>query len=286
MVSLVSPNNQIVVWLMGGHSRPDPMNPEAVQVESLKGLIAPWEMIDQQGANEDGVTFIDALYGPIEIEMVVNLTARDAKNLRRVRRHFLEALDAKLQSELGWMTHELGYWWAPVRWLRTLIDPEVGAQNHKQRMTLPLRADSGFWQSYPHLDEFGFTYEDVTDSFNTADYTEAENLGPDWPQYYIGEGDGYCYSNGQHARWQDDLNLTYNSQEVVNGPRADFETTTDNQVVSTVLGTFPEWSIPETGANDLWGADGPRRVRRLGRQRHPSADDPRPHPSFGVCGLR
>ena len=252
MVSLVAPNQQIVFWLMGGHAIADPTAPESVQVKGIKGLLAPWEVIDQQGATEDGTTFVDALYGPTEVNLDTVAIARDAKHLRQLVRHLYECLDVKNPSELGWMTHELGYWWAPVRWLRPPPDPMIGGQRRNQPLQLALRADSGFWQSYPDVAEFGATYEDVTDSFNTADYTDDENLGPNWPQYYEGTGGGYCYSNGEHARWKDDPYLLTASRTVVNGPLKDFATTTNHQVVSTVLGSYPEFSLPDTGANDLW----------------------------------
>ena len=47
-----------------------------------------------------------------------------------------------------------------------------------------------------------------------------------------------------------------NTQVVICGPYKDFDTETDCQVVSMVLGSYPEWSAPATGANDLWGRMG------------------------------
>ncbi len=254
-VSLISPNDQIVTWLMGGHAIADPYaSPESVQVKDIRGLIAPWETIDQQGATEDGVTFVDALYGPTEIDIDVELFARDSKHLRRLRRHLFESLDVKDQSEFGWMTHELGYWWAPIRWWKKPDNPENAPQQSRQALTLRLRADSGFYQSFPDLASFSFVYDDFTDSFNTADYTAPRNLGPNWPIRYDGDGGGFLYSNGHHALWLDDPDDLFvtQSREAVAGPFKDFHTASDNQVVRDVLGSFPEWSLPETGANDLW----------------------------------
>ena len=153
MVSLVSSNGQVVFWLMGGQSKPDPTMPESAQVKSLSGLIAPWEFIDQQGATQDGVSFVDALYGPTDINMDVELIARNAKHLRQMRRHLHDCLHPHEQSELGWMTPELGYWWAPVRWGKTDQTPERGAQKARQSMTLRLRGDNAFWQSWPDISQ-------------------------------------------------------------------------------------------------------------------------------------
>lgn len=258
MVSLVSPNGQLVFWLMGGQSKADPTQPESVQVQGLKGLIAPWDIISQQSANEDGITFVDALYGPTEVNIDALAIGRDGKNLRRTIRHFLECLDAKTQSELGWITHELGYWWAPVRWLRPFPDPMVGAQQQTQPMKIALLADSAFWQSYPDDDEFVFLYEDFTDTFNEADYTEAQNLGPNWPQLYSGNGVGFHYSNGRHAIWSDDPDSVFftGTRRVVIGPFDSHETDGDDQEVSIVINNTPQYTIGSGAANDIWGRMG------------------------------
>jgi hypothetical protein len=250
MVSLQSYNDQIIFWLMGGQAKADPTRPECVQVTGLKGLIPPWQTVDQQGATEDGVTFVDALYDPMEVELKVLVRGRDAKHCRRVMRHLIESIDVKQRSELGWMTHELGYWWASPRWFKSPPDDMLGHAAH-QELTLVLRADNGFWQSYPDLDSFGFRYADVLDEFSTA---YPDSLGPNWPQYYDGDGGGYHYTASGLARWRDDPDdlFTTKSSEVVNGPYKDFHTATDNQVAKVVLGSFPEWSLPENGANDIW----------------------------------
>ena len=257
MVSLISPNAQVIFWLMGGQSIADPYGaPECVQITELTGLIPPWQSIEQQGATEDGSTFVDALYGPMDITAKLVAIGRDAKHTRRVVRHLFEALDIKSQSEFGWMTHELGYWWAPVRWQMRPPDKFSGTPT-KQTWTLQLRANSAFWQSYPDIDTFEYRHEDMTDTF-TENRSVWRDCGENWPQYYDGDGGGYCYTDGQRARWRDDPDDTFLtlSREVVNGPYKDFETETDNQVVNIVLGTIPEWTLPESGTSDLWGRMG------------------------------
>ena len=257
-VSLQSYNDNVAFYLMGGRAIPDRTKPESVQIESLTGLIPPWEIIDQKGATEDGTTFIDALYGPIEVRANCVVRGRDRAHTRRTLRHLIESIDVKQCAELGWMTPELGYWWAPVRWLSSPPDPMSGVST-RQKIQLALRADSGFWQSYPDVSSFGFDYADMTDTFN-YDRTTQKDLGSNWPQYYDGDGGGYCYADGDRAVWHDDPNDIFltQSREVVNGPYKNFSTATDNQVVSIVLGSIPEWSF-HSGSNDLWarmGRDG------------------------------
>ena len=257
MVSLVSSNGQVVFWLMGGQSKPDPTMPESAQVKSLSGLIAPWEFIDQQGATQDGVSFVDALYGPTDINMDVELIARNAKHLRQMRRHLHDCLHPHEQSELGWMTPELGYWWAPVRWGKTDQTPERGAQRARQSMTLRLRGDNAFWQSWPDIDSFEFRYEDMTDTFN-VDYSDQHDLGPNWPMRYSGNGVGYLYANGDHARWNDDPDSVFftGTRRVICGPYAGYETDDDEQEISFVVNNTPEFTVGSGAAMDLWGRMG------------------------------
>ncbi len=259
-VSLTSPNGQIVIWLMGGESIPDPWAyPECVQLDrdgGLTGLIAPWETIEQQGATEDGSTFVDSVGGPMDVTAKVTVFGRDAKATRRTVRHLFEALDNKQQSELAWTTHEMGHWWALVRWQMRPPDKFSGTPT-RQSWTLQLRSSSPYWQSYPDIATFGFEYSATTDTF-TENRTVYRDLGENWPQLYDGDGGGYCFCDGNRAIWRDDPEDTWDTQsrEVVNGPYKDFETTGDNQVVSMVLGAVPEWSLPESGANDLWARMG------------------------------
>lgn len=251
-VSLMSPNDQIVIWLMGGHAIPDPfLYPEVIHVTKMSGLIAPWETIDQQGATEDGVSFVDALYGPTEVDVEVKLVARDAKHLRRLRRHLFECLDVKSQSEFGFMTHELGYWWAPIRWWKKPDNPESGPQQCTQTLTLRLRGDSGFWQSFPDLNSFGFAYEDMKDEFD-VDYSG--DLGPNWPQYYTGTGTGYLHTTSGLAAWVDDPDSIFftGTRRVIIGPYKDYSNAADDGGVGIIFNNTPEYSPGEGAANDLW----------------------------------
>ncbi|CKH48513.1 Gp15 [Mycolicibacterium smegmatis] len=126
-----------------------------------------------------------------------------------------------------------------------------------QELTLVLRADNGFWRTYPETDSFAFSYEDTTETFNYD--TEADgDLGENWPLCCTEEGGGFIYADGSQARWKDDPDdwLITDTREVVAGPYKDFQTATNNQVVSMVIGSFQEWSLPEGAANDLWARMG------------------------------
>lgn len=248
--------------LMGGLSIADYHDaPESVKIDrnGLTGLIPPWRHIDQKGATEDGVTQIDALIDPNEVGLKVTCRGRDGKHTRQVYRHLIDSIDAKKESTLNFLATDTGeHWWAPVRWFKGAPpDPVIGAQQRRQTAALRLRGDRGLWRTYEHTAEFGFIYDSMTETF-TTDYSDDEDLGPNWPQYYTGDGAGYCStttteSGLQQARWYE---TGSDAREVVNGPYRDFDTDTDNQVIEMVLGFMPELSFLGGAFNDLWGRMG------------------------------
>lgn len=258
MMGLNSHDGTIAFHLMGGMAIPDRQTPERVELTGLKGLIAPSQTIDLKGATQDGVTFVDALLDPAEVELECVVHGRDPAYARKVYNHLISSIDERKTSELWFFTQELGRWWSNVRWFKGAPTNPMNPSRNRQPVSLRLRADTGCWQSYPNIDSFEFAYEDMTDTF-TLDRTSQHDLGPNWPQYYWGgDGGGYCYSNGDQAVWKDDPDdiWTTLAREVVNGPYKDFATATDNQVVNMVLGSHQEWSLRDGGFNDLWGRMG------------------------------
>lgn len=263
MMRLRAYDGSIDTYLMGGYAPPfhdDTVSPEAVALTNLKGLIPPWKHITQKGATQDGVTHIDALYDPTEVEMTVECVGRDQKHLRRVISDVIASIDAKQQAELSFLTHDLGYWWAPVRWFQgNPPDPLNNLGRRRQRLSLRLSADDAFWRTYDDISMFSFVYEDMTDTFAVDHYGQGGyDLGADWPQHYDGDGGGYCYSRDGQARWLDDPDDLFSTQsrQVVNGPYKDFETTTDNQVVNIVLGSLPEITLFDGAYDHIWGRMG------------------------------
>ncbi|AJA43317.1 minor tail protein [Mycobacterium phage Sbash] len=260
LVTLWSHDGANSFSILGGKAIPDKFTaPECVMIKKngLKGLIAPWDTIDQKGASEDGVTFVDALQGPTEVEVKLRVRGRDPQHCRRLCRLIIASIDKKRTSEFSFIDQDTGRWWSDVRWFKAPPDVNSIGESCTQDLTLVLRADNGFWRTYPVTDSFAFTYEATTETFNYD--TEADgDLGENWPLYYSEEGGGFIYADGSQARWKDDPDdwLITDTREVVAGPYKDFETATNNQVVSMVIGSFQEWSLPEGAANDLWARMG------------------------------
>jgi hypothetical protein len=250
-MTLAAYDGSIAFHLMGGQSIPNrDYGIESAQIQDLSGLIPPWQTVDQKGATEDGVTFLDALYDPCEVDMTLLARGSTAAGTRRVVRDLIASIDAKQKSRLSWMTHELGYWWADLRWLKGRPpDKMLGAQKRRQKVTLNLRVDDSFWRSFDDVDDFRLVYDLLGDSFST---TTDQGLPPGWKVGYSPAGGGYVRCvNGQltfvPAREIQPQNFTVVCQRTDNG------TATDNQVVQLMLGNFPGWAFPEGAAIDLWG---------------------------------
>lgn len=257
-VTYVSYDGSVMFHLMGPLA-PVPGVQEGLTVteDSIKGLIASWQTLDQAGANQDGVTFSDAVYQPAEIDMVVEAHGRTPAQTRTVIRDWIASWDAHKQGELRIFTPEQGEWWAPVRWIKAPMDPLANPYSNRQRFVWTCRIDDAFWRSYDSVSDFGFQYESMKDTFDYGSRDDTD-LGENWPLRYIGadEWGGYIYADGDEARWRDSVIFFTETRSVVAGPFKDFSTATDNQVISTVMGVGGELSLRESGANDIWGRMG------------------------------
>lgn len=253
MMWLDSYDGTIRFDLMGGMAPPynDPTCPEGVELKSLKGLIAPWKHIMQKGATQDGATHIDALLDPIEVEAEVACVGRNYRHKAQVVRDLIASMDAIQQSTLNFLDLDAGHWWAPIRWYQGAPPNALNIVSKGQNLPLRWLADNALWRTYDHTSQFSFSYEAMTDTFN-VDNRATQDLG-DIPQYYTGSGGGFCTSyNGQMFWWDDpEDTTTTQSRRVINGPWPDFDTDTDNQVVSQVHAGFQEWSLPDSGRNIL-----------------------------------
>lgn len=145
-------DESIRFYLLGGLAAPyhDPMLPEAVVLKGLKGLIPPWKHIQQKGATQDGITHIDALLDPTEVEMQVQCIGRDWKHQARIARDLIGSIDAIQQSRLSFVTQDMGHWWADIRWFQGGMTDPLKLVGGGQPHGLRLQADTGCWSTYDH----------------------------------------------------------------------------------------------------------------------------------------
>lgn len=260
MVWLESHDGTVIFDLMGGRSIPDRRAPESVQLakDGLKGLIPPWRSIDQKGASQDGVTFVDSLYDPAEVAITVFANGRDREHLRAVVRDLIASLDTKKVAKLHFWSHQLGHWWADLRWFKTPPDANQIAARRRHRMTLITRSDDAFWRSDADVDLWSPSYEAMAEKFNFTqeDWPNATSLGANWPLLYYGAGQGYLEVDGSKVVWVDENGWSTGDRGVVVGPYKDFSTLDDYQVVTMTTGHSPQWSARNQCSNDLWGRMG------------------------------
>jgi hypothetical protein len=251
---LTSFDETVHIDLMGGASIIDHTRPESVHIKKngLKGLIAPWKIIQQKGATQDGVTFVTSLGEATEVTINAVARARDGEHLRRVIDHLTGSLHPKKTSRLHFWTNSMGHWWADMRWMKTLPGAMSGAQQRFQAVDLMLQADDGYWRTKPDVDMFEFAYESMVETFGT---NTATDLGPNWPLYYYGgSGGGYPHASGGEAKWVDDPDdpITTQGRSVMFGPYKNFQTDTNNQVVTIELGSFQEFTFPDGAEDHIW----------------------------------
>ena len=244
-----------VYHLMGGMSIPDRYTaPESIRLKSLSGLIAPWAPIEQKGATQDGTTFIDALYDPIDADMTVIATGKTPERTAQLIRDWIAAWDAKEPGELSFFDHHSGRWWASVRWTRNPVDKIRGGNFTIQEFTWPFKADDAFWRTYDHTAEFRFSYDQLDEEFL--------NLN-NWTIAYTGTGTGTVTASPQftglaatvfgdgdwEAKWSNG-NSTQGRTATLR--RTGFSTATDTQVAFMKLGSQPSWSPFDEAYNDIW----------------------------------
>jgi hypothetical protein len=244
-VAYRSYDDTAVFNLMGGLSIADPTMPERVELTDIKGLIPPWQDIEQKGATQDGSTYVTSLYDPIDVDLTVVCRGRDPAHTRQVVRDWIAAWDAKQQGELSWFTHELGRWWAPMRWAKNPVDPMTPIQQNRQKFMWTAKSFGGFWRSYDSTDVFAYSYLSATDLF-TVDTSGAHNLGANWTIHYNGVGAGYLYADGTEA-----LSTLANGAYAV-AQRTGFVSASDEQIVTITIGPIDNWPAATDTYLDIW----------------------------------
>lgn len=144
-----SPDQTVLFNLLGGPAIPQRTAPECVTITDLKGLIPPWQNIEQKGATQDGSSYITSLYDPLDADLTVRIHGRNPIYTRQVVRDWVAAWDAKTPGTLGFWSQEMGTWWAAIQWAKQPADMFTGGlgNTNKQKFVWPARAYNAFWRS-------------------------------------------------------------------------------------------------------------------------------------------
>lgn len=245
-VALRSYDDTVVFNVMGGLSIADKyLTPGRFEVKDISGLIPPWRIIDQKGATQDGTTFVDALYEPIEVQIAGRVIGKDPKDAQRVYSCLIDSLDVKREAEFSWFTQALGRWWAPLRWYKTPTDSVQAITNKTQNVGLRLRADNAFWQSYPSVALFQFGYQTAKDDFNVDD---VDDLGTGWTVFLSSGGSA---SGGVHVNNGEVISTMHHRTMIAR--KVGYTSATNNQVIDITIGTRHDWYYPTDAHDDIWG---------------------------------
>lgn len=243
MMAIRSYDDEVVFNILGGLSIADRyLAPERFELKGMKGLIPPWRRITQKGATQDGVTFVDALYDPGEIQLDGDVVGRDPAHAQEVFNDLIGSLDAKRASTLSFFTQKQGYWWSAIRWGGNDVSP-ISINKKRQRVALRLSADDSFWRSYPSVDEFVFSYATAADEFVVND---ADDLGTGWTVALSGSGTGgLTVQDGQVVP-------TLQNGKAAVARKVGYTSATNNQVVEIQVGNFYSWFYPFNAYEDAW----------------------------------
>lgn len=236
--------------LLGGFAPPwsDPRK-AAIVVESLKGLIPPWQMIDQKGATQHGVTPVGSLFDPIEVTAELRFVGNDPRERMALARLWIEANHQLKTGELAYLNHQTGRWWAPVHWYKTPPDKIMWAAQHSQKFTQVWRAPRALWQSFDSIDSMHINFNGDIDIF---DYVTSSDLSEGWTVVDSGDGGAYIKATGSQALAVDDSGDPTTGHDFV-CRRVGVTTATDNQVVEIHLGPITTWPLPYNSYIDIWG---------------------------------
>lgn len=246
-ISYIGPDGTI--FYLAGPLAPVPGAQEGIVLQTISGLMSPFNHLDNQGARQDGSTWNDALYDAGEIDMTVEASGFGASSIRKVIGRWINSWDPKRVGKLSWFTPEMGEWWADVRLFKTIPDQIVQSYSRsgRQKFTWTCRNDDAFWKSYDSVSTFSIGYNATSHDFtNDADSNSLDSTA--WDQAYSLSGGGTCGIRNGTAQWIPSGNA---SRQVVNRHKLSHSVST-NQVVSVRIASPNQFFFFEGAAFDIW----------------------------------
>jgi hypothetical protein len=178
------------IWPLSGGVAPMPGVQEGAALADIKGLMANFKMIDQQSARQDGATWLDTVWEPLELDFTVHIFGNTPSGFRAQQAGWMNSWDPKLTGKLVWWSRSSGERWL---WLRLLKEPSdqlklTPAMIGTQAYTWAARADLPFWASFDSVSSL--TASNSTTLHNSAgtnNFLYLWNRGDQtaWPRYII-----------------------------------------------------------------------------------------------------
>ena len=170
VMRVFSPSNRLI-WNIAGPTAPTPGAEEGLTMVEWAGGDAPFDLVDLQGAREDGVSNQDRVMGAAELDFVFELSAAPGSDTRRVMRWWTETWAGNRVGRLNYWTPEMGDWWMWVRKHKPIANRFKASYSQTGALNLPwaLRGDKAFWISYDSVSTFTQTNSIQTLKFNVID---------------------------------------------------------------------------------------------------------------------
>lgn len=257
-ITYVGPNG--TKFYLTGPLAPMPGAQNGLTMLSVMGLTPQFKHLDNQGAHQDGTSWMDTVYDSGEIDFVVEATGLTPANMRAVMRSWQGAWNPKEQGRLHVFTPENGEWWARVRQLKNFNDKITYSheKNGRQRFTWSARNDDAFWESFDSVDSFKMDLSTASDTFSGS---ASSTLGSNWNQTYYSvsggvktkdAGAGTCGLDGAgNAHW---TASGIGAREVVNRRiNSNATSATDYQIVSLKINAPVAFDLFGGVFFDIWG---------------------------------
>ncbi|MEZ0366815.1 hypothetical protein ACAG26_24380 [Mycobacterium sp. pUA109] len=184
-----------IVYLQGGKA-PDLSCEDGFGLLGHEGLQPPFDLLDEQGARQDGVTNLDTVFDPAIIKLTLEASGVTPQSMRRAIRIWISSWNPPNVGTLSVFTQELGQWWMPVRQHKPIPDKltQDPSLHRRLRFEWECRGDNSFWQGVDSLS----TFELPTGATSGNGWCPLTNLGtrPAWPRFLVYGPGTFTLGNG------------------------------------------------------------------------------------------
>jgi hypothetical protein len=192
-----------IYHLQGGQS-PSLSCQDGFGLIDMEGMQAPFSLLDEQGARQDGITNLDTVFDPAIIKMTLEASGTTYASFRRAVRMWISSWNPPNVLTLSVFTQQLGQWWMPVRQSKPIPDALQQDPTLHRRFAFKweCRGDNAFWQGIDSTSVFpapGVTLSDGT----VNGWCPLTNFGtrPAWPRFLCiaGNTGGVTFTLGNGA---------------------------------------------------------------------------------------
>jgi len=195
-------------WYLQGPLAPDLLTQPGIGLITFEGLQPSFDLLDEQGARQDGISNLDTVWNPNVLSMVLEAGAPTVAEFRQVMRMWISSWNPPNVNTVSVFTPQMGSWWAPARQLKAL-PPRTGSDSNQDpslhlrfRFGFQARVDNAFWQGIDSVSVFpGGTYGTCPQTLTggaASGYCPLTNTGTrrGWPRFLVTGPGTFTLGNG------------------------------------------------------------------------------------------